>query len=379
MSSARLRHLPTRFSPVVRDSALAVGLFAALLIDAGVNPDGKGITAWGVVTGLVATAPITARSRWPIATAIVLLAATVPVLATLKPVDVVAFPVFFALYTVAATGDRRRSLVAAVGVTLGVLGIVAAFTDPGDRLGIAAQNVGIPLTALALGDAVRWRTAYRAAVARQMSQAVSDERLRIARDLHDSIAHAMTAINVQSGSATHLLARRPEAAQAALIEIRRISGEALRDLRSTLGQLRQGEDAPMRPTPSLAGLDDLAERVRAAGVAVHLTCVGAETVDHIPAGVDAAAHRIVQEALTNVLRHSRATAVSVTVTVTNSKILLAILDSGDGKILSHRPNGAGFGLLGMHERATSVGGSITAQARPEGGWEVRADLPLAPR
>jgi signal transduction histidine kinase len=231
------------------------------------------------------------------------------------------------------------------------------------------------LAALALGDAVRWRSAYLASIREHLDDQISEERLRIARDLHDSIAHAMTTINVQAGAAVHLMQRRPDAAQAALVDIRRISGDALSDLRGTLGQLREGAPAPMRPAPSLDGLDDLVERVRAAGVDVSLNVRGSG--DRVPVAVEAAAHRIVQEALTNILRHSQATTAAVSVTVDESSVEVEVNDNGHGAgVAAGVTKVRGFGLLGMRERALSVGGSVDASPGPDGGWRVHASLPF---
>jgi signal transduction histidine kinase len=359
---------------VQRDRALAAALFVALLINAVVGSDPNGISVLGVLAALLATAPVGVRSRWPIPAAFVATVATAGVVSTLGAVDVVAVPVFLTLYTVGASGGRRRSLVTAVGVTLVAVAVIAASAPAGDRLEIAAYNVGPLLAALAVGDAVRWRGAYRTAMRERMDQAVVEERLRIARDVHDSIAHAITAINVQAGAAAHLMDRQPEAARAALLEIRRVSGAAVSDLRGTLGQLREGESASLRPAPTISSLDDLVDRVRAAGVEVTLTMHGA--TDRIAASVDTAAHRIVQEALTNVLRHSGATTARVAVSVTGTDVVLDVSDDGRGSTVPGSTDGAGFGLRGMRERALSVGGSLEAAAGAEGGWRVHAVLPL---
>lgn len=365
-----------RVSRVRRDFALATVLFVALLIDAVVGPEGRGVTALGVVVALLATMPLAARSRWPVRTAIVLTAAAALVVQILKSVDVVALPAIFALFTVAATGDRRRSLLAAACVTIAVTFIVVSTSPPPERLTSAAMNIGPLLAALALGDAVRWRTAYRAAVRRLVDEAITEERLRIARDLHDSIAHAITAISVQAGAAAHLIDRQPDAARSALLNIRQVSGEALGELRGTLGELREGEKASLRPAPSIENLDDLAVRVREAGVELSLTYEG--NINRVTARVDAAAYRIVQEALTNVLRHSGARSATVAVTVSDTHIVLDIDDDGGGADRHGSIDGEGFGLLGMRERAHSVGGSIDASPRTGAGWRVHADLPLTP-
>jgi signal transduction histidine kinase len=364
-----------RVEPIRRDLVLAAGLFAAMLVDSEVRPDGHGVTPLGVLAAMAGTLPLAFRSRAPIRIAAWLGLATIPVLATLRPVDTVVLPVCCALFTVAATGDRRRSLQIAAGETALTIAIVVAFTPDGELLHAAVQNVGIVLAALALGDAVRWHLAYLASVREHLDHQISEERLRIARDLHDSIAHSMTTINVQAGAAVHLMQWRPDAAQAALVDIRRISGDALSDLRGTLGQLREGVPAPMRPAPSLDGLDDLVERVRAAGIDVSLNVRGSG--GRLPVAVDAAAHRIVQEALTNVLRHSQATTAAVSVTVDDSSVEVEVSDNGHGAgVAAGATEVGGFGLLGMRERALSVGGSVDASPRPDGGWRVHATLPL---
>jgi signal transduction histidine kinase len=204
----------------------------------------------------------------------------------------------------------------------------------------------------------------------------SEERLRIARELHDVLAHNISMINVQAGVALHLLDERPEQARPALTAIKQASKEALTELRSVLGVLRRvdEEDGSKDPAPTLARLDDLVTRAQAAGLSVHLRIEG--DVRPLPAPVDLAAFRIVQEALTNVLRHAEASSATVVVGYDDDAVTVQVEDDGRGSAPGSL--GSGSGIVGMRERAESVGGSFEAGPRPEGGgFRVRARLSYA--
>jgi signal transduction histidine kinase len=193
------------------------------------------------------------------------------------------------------------------------------------------------------------------------------------------VAHAMVAINVQAGMAAHVLHKRPAQAETALTEIKRVSGAALTDLRATLGLLRDGNaSAPVHPARALSEVPDLAAPLRAAGLQVEVDLRGQE--ERVPSPVGAAAYRIVQEALTNVLRHADASSAAVHVAIgvhsveidvrNNSLAAAAPGDAGAS-------NGAGTGLRGMAERAEALGGRVEAGRQPDGGWQVHAVLPLS--
>ncbi|MCD4532605.1 sensor histidine kinase [Nocardioides sp. cx-169] len=203
---------------------------------------------------------------------------------------------------------------------------------------------------------------------------VGEERLRIARDVHDVVAHAMVAINVQAGVGAHLLERDPAQARATLRDIKRVSGEALGDLRSMLGVLRgpDDEDAPIRPAADLSGLDDLRDGLAAAGVEVDLR-IDPDTFP-LPAPIGATGYRIVQEALTNVLRHAGTTSARVRVGRSGDRVLIEVEDDGSGTTPPDQ-TGSGNGVRGMRERAAAAGGTLEAGPRPEGGWRVAASLP----
>jgi signal transduction histidine kinase len=203
---------------------------------------------------------------------------------------------------------------------------------------------------------------------------VTDERLRIARELHDVLAHNISLINVQAGVALHLIDERPEQARTALATIKDASKEALGELRSVLGVLRQvDEGSPRRPTPSLARLDDLVANTEAAGLTVRTQIEGDRRP--LPAGVDLAAFRIAQEALTNAARHAGRATATVRVTYRPTDLTVLIEDDGRGTAAATSPGG-GSGIPGMRERVEALGGEFEAGPRPEGGFRVRAQLPL---
>jgi signal transduction histidine kinase len=202
---------------------------------------------------------------------------------------------------------------------------------------------------------------------------VTEERLRIARELHDVLAHNISMINVQAGVALHLLDERPDQARPALTAIKQASKEALAELRSVLGVLRQVDeptDGSRAPAPSLARLDDLVSRSAATGLEVRPSVEG--EVRPLPAPVDLAAFRIVQEALTNVVRHAGARTATVAVRFEPDAVSVQVDDDGTGGDGS--PGGSG--LEGMRERAESVGGTVEAGPRPGGGFRVLARLPI---
>ncbi|HEX6472842.1 MAG TPA: histidine kinase [Streptosporangiaceae bacterium] len=209
----------------------------------------------------------------------------------------------------------------------------------------------------------------------------SEERLRIARELHDVLAHNISMINVQAGVALHLMDERPEQARTALAAIKDASKEALTEMRSVIDVLRQGDEAaPRAPTAGLDRLDDLVARARSAGLRVTCSVTGRRRP--LPGGVDLAAFRIVQEALTNVTRHAGAgehdgVTASIQVTYLERDVVVQVDDDGRGggaAAPAERPGGSG--IPGMRERAAALGGEFTAGPRPGGGFRVRARLPV---
>jgi signal transduction histidine kinase len=245
------------------------------------------------------------------------------------------------------------------------------------------------LVLLAATEVVRSRRERAAAVHRSLQQEglrkAEEERLRIARELHDVLAHNISLINVQSGVALHLLDERPEQARTALTVINEASAEALREIRSVLGALRRvDEDLPRRPAASLERLPELVARSANAGVDVDVQIDGEPRP--LPSEIDLAAYRILQESLTNVSRHAGAGQATVSVHYRDRELALEIDDDGLESVAGANgmaaaaervPSaGTGNGIVGMRERAAALGGDLEAGPRPGGGFRVRARIPL---
>ncbi|PKQ38325.1 MAG: two-component sensor histidine kinase [Actinobacteria bacterium HGW-Actinobacteria-1] len=292
----------------------------------------------------------------------------------------------FALYTLAAYSKRRR-----VGlIALIVVGIVAAVPifAFGSSVRWVSDVVGafVLLAAAALlGEAERNRREYIAEVERRAAEAelnretealrrVDEERIRIARDVHDIVAHSLSIVTVQAGAAAALLdADEPVRARESIENVRSTGKQALTELRSMLDVLRTGEaDAPLAPTADLTHLEALVGPVRDAGIDVSVEVVG--ELSAVPAFAAVSAYRIVQEALTNVVRHSGASAAKVAVSVTSEKVTLAVTDNGRGAS-STSTSTPGHGIQGMRERVEALGGRFSAQAEQD-GFAVVAVIPL---
>ena len=261
--------------------------------------------------------------------------------------------------------------------------------------GDGKQNIGAGLTVtialvaipLATGHALSNHRAYvaaiedRARLAEQTREAeaerrVAEERLRIARELHDIVSHTISVINVQAGVAAHVMAEQPALAHEALLTIKATSKEALRELRGMLGVLRDVDAAqPRGPAPGLAQLDILIATARQAGIAT--TVVTSGETRPLPPSVDLAAYRIIQEALTNVLRHAGPASAEVRLSYEQDSVRLDVGDDGQGTAAFSEPQErSGHGIIGMRERAVAAGGTLEAGPCPNGGFGVHAWLPL---
>jgi signal transduction histidine kinase len=244
---------------------------------------------------------------------------------------------------------------------------------------VFALSLGAGLVALLGGsELVRLRRQRSLALAQgrreEALREASEERLRMARDLHDIVAHNISVINVQANTALHLMDRQPERARAALSTIHEVSKQALVELRSVLGVLRDVDhEAPRAPVPGLASLGALLERSRAAGLTVQVVEEGERC--RLPAEVDVTAYRIVQESLTNSARHSASGRATVRLSYGKSDLLVAVDDDGP-TVGAVRANGTGKGITGMTERAQALGGTVQVGPLPGGGFSVRAHLPL---
>jgi signal transduction histidine kinase len=303
-------------------------------------------------------------------------------------------PVYLApmvnLYTIAAEGDRRRTWITVGAVMSAFLIAAVAVADRASHLAYLVTFSGWAAGAVFLGRATANRRQYLGELeqrARDLEESreeearrrVAEERLRIARDLHDAVAHGIATIHLRAGAALHVLDRHPEEAERALTAIKQVSKETLAELRSTLGMLREplDDDVPLAPVPSLAHLDHLIEATRRAGLDIELDmrCDPAS----LPFAVDVAAYRIVQESLTNVMRHAGDGArARVVVRLDQGTLDVDVTDDGRGPAVGTSAEPPGHGIEGMRERATTVGGMLTTGHRPGGGFRVSARLPASP-
>jgi signal transduction histidine kinase len=282
-----------------------------------------------------------------------------------------------ALFAVAQAVAWRRAL-ALAALTLAALMASTGLANPfGSPTGGGFYLIPALIAAALFGGiAISNRRAYVTSIAERTEEEakrrVDDERLRIARELHDIVAHSMATISVQAGVAEHVLASNPAAAVDALHAIRLASKDGLRELRAILNVLRQADESdPAQPAPGLAQVDALVTGTCKAGLPTTLRQDGAAWP--LPAGVDLAAYRIIQESLTNAIRHAGPASATVSLDYGDSALTIEVTDTGRGP--ASGPAGGGHGLIGMHERAASAGGSLQAGAGPSGGYRVVAVLP----
>jgi signal transduction histidine kinase len=339
----------------------------------------QSITPGGFVLLAAGPAALVWRRRFPVAVLAAAYVVTLWYATSANP----GGPIWDALIVAFGTAIYLRKRVAAI--TFLVLGYVGLLWGPAVAgahqapsavfaLGLAAGLIVL----LAVSEGIRLRQQRSAALAHGRAEEAlrraSEERLRMARDLHDVVAHNIAVINVQASTALHLMDRQPERARMALSAINEVSKQALVELRSVLGVLRQvDEDAPRSPSPTLGHLSELITRAAAAGLAVRVERKGAPVP--MPANVELAAFRIVQEALTNAARHSGGSTAVVRIAFGEHEVIVEIDDDGTART-PHRIDGAGNGIVGMKERAQALGGVLEAGPRPDGGFRVRTCLPL---
>jgi signal transduction histidine kinase len=342
---------------------LVTGLYLVMAIDGLTDP-----VRWGlgvaVVAGVVQGCALWWRWARPEVVLVVVLAAALPY-HLLVPDTVAPVAELFALWSLTRLRPPSRSLSGLVAI-VAVIAVNFLVDPAGDVLFAMVVAVGV----WALAEAARYR---RTAISEAARRAVTEEQGRIARELHDVIAHSVSVIVVQAGAANDVFDARPELARAALRSIEATGRETLGELRRLLGAVRVEDDtAPAAPQPGLARIGELAAPLRAAGLDVVVTTVG--TPAPLPAGVDLSAYRIVQEALTNTLRHARASVAEVTLRFRPDAVEIEVVD--DGRAASLRSTGAGFGVLGMRERVAMLGGTLHAGPTAHGGYRVHASLPL---
>ncbi|WP_433824404.1 sensor histidine kinase [Actinoplanes sp. CA-015351] len=378
------------------DVAVAVALswFAA---SAALDPPGPAFTgpvwvAWlaGAAVGL----PLVVRRRWPIPVfAVVLLWAGAITAAGVAGLGVVATtwaPVALAAYTVAATA-RPAPAAGALAAALAAPAATIAWLYRHTAITTADQQVSeVPLwwqvelgvvavmvtAAWAAGRVVRSRRLARAEADRRLARdAMVSERLRIARELHDIVGHSMSLIAVKATIANHIAEQRPAETRAALVTIEQTSRAALTEIRRVLDVLRDDDEpaADLGPVAGTADLESLAGPLRSAGLRVDLRTA---TSDPLPSSVGLTVYRIVQESLTNVLRHAHAGRCEVIVETEDHGVRVEITDDGRGVPATGRQR-AGRGLIGMRERVTAFGGTLSAGPGQEGGFTVKAQIPYA--
>lgn len=382
-------------NPQLADAVLAVGLAAAAAV-AGeqYHPEGwPRFDALAYALSALISLPLAFRRRAPVLVLTACCLAFAGYLAAGYSPSLNFWAPAIALYSVAAhrpprTAAAGAALTAAVifysGLAAPVIGVPLA----------ALQAVGVPAVVWLVGNGTRCladRNRQLAAMTEQLRraqkeqarQAATEERVRIARELHDVVAHHLSVISVQAGLADYVFTIDPPTARGALGTIAATSREALEELRRMLALLRVDSEGSedgtddgrsFTPAPDLGRLGELAERVGAAGVPVRLRTEG--VVRRLPAGVGLCAYRVVQEALTNVLKYARPCRATVLVSYGGDVLVIIVRDDGSRPVPAIRTGSGGHGLIGMRERARILGGTVTAGPRPRGGFEVELILPI---
>jgi signal transduction histidine kinase len=361
----------------------------------------------GYVLLIVSGVAVAARRRWPVPVFITAALASLVYYSLDFPDGPGWLGLFVALYTLAAHGDGRRSLVTAgAGITVLTIDWLAAAADiqPRAAVGWVFFRIGASVMSAALGESVRSRRFIAAEAQERAERAertreeeararVDAERLRIAREVHDTVAHAIAIINVQAGVTAHVLDKRPEQARETLVAIEQTSSRALREMRAILRMLRDSDDGRV-PRPGLEQIDELTTKACDAGLDVKLEATSPITPP--PSAVDSAAYRILQESITNVIRHVGPTRVTVALDYGIDALEIRVTDEGrrhapgdspvdlrvpaqhqasDGSGSAAEP---GRGITGMRERCQLLGGDLVTGPLPDGGFQVTARLPLTP-
>jgi signal transduction histidine kinase len=383
-----LERLPQR-RPAVLDALLAAAVTVMVLVDLSYPADATGVRptdVWAVLLSLLQTVPLAFRRRAPLPVFLVIVAGVATYYGMGYEVTDGTLATFVSVYTVAAYENRRKSLIA-----LGVLAVSMTWYwvaraepfDPTTPVWIAILG----LLSWGVGEYVRARRTYTAEVealaerldrARELEarQAVWQERARLARELHDVIGHTVNVMVIQAGAGRRTLASDRKVAEKAFQTIESTGREALDELDRLLGILRTEEDEPdLPPQPGLDQLRSLAGRFEDSGLVVEISVEGKEVA--LPRSLDQSAYRIIQEALTNTLRHGDGAAAHVAVRYRHDQLELEVTNDGDHSRTLEDHSGGGRGLIGIRERVSLFGGDLQAGPRPEGGFVVRCRFPLA--
>ncbi|MFI2314694.1 histidine kinase [Streptomyces sp. CB00072] len=365
------------------DGALAAAITAAVAAAAWAASSPGALDLLLLVTGSLALA---GHRRAPRAVLAVTTLCLFGYVVLAQPGSWAAFPVVVAVHAAARSGHRAYGIGAGAAFLAGYTGVLlASGPGAGETVERALLLLGWFLCAGVTGlidknwQAYLHQTEQRALDAERTREETAlrragEERLRIARELHDSLTHSISIVKLQAGVAVHLAHKRGAAVDPALLAIQEAGGEAMRELRATLEVLRtDGPEEPLSPGAGLARIGELTERARAAGIALSVRTDGDART--LPEDVDRTAYRIVQEALTNVARHAGRARTVVRIGYTERILTVAVLDEGPcapGSAIT-----PGTGLTGMRERVAALGGTLVAAPRPDGGFGVHAELPLA--
>jgi signal transduction histidine kinase len=361
--------------PTVVDAALAAGLLVVCTV--WLVPRGTGVGAGFLQAALLA--PLIWRRRWP--TAVMAVVAAVALVQWLVDIRVLAdVALLVALYTVAVHERPSRIVASTVVVEAGVAMATIRWSPGGDEPRSFVFLTGLVAAAVCGGLAVRSGSQYlgwmderaaRLELERDQQAAISaaEERARIAREMHDVVAHSLSVVITLADAAS--VTPDPDDAAAAIRQVADVGREALQDMRVVLAALRTEETPDLGPLPGLDDLDSLYRQVRRTGLVVEPTVVG--DVPNLPAALELSIYRIVQEALTNTLKHAAASTVDVRIEYGPATVTVRVHDDGTGA----GPAVSGHGLTGMTERAAMHGGRLSAGPEPAGGWLVTASLPVA--
>jgi signal transduction histidine kinase len=370
------------------DAAVSIAWLAVLVglaVSRHFHPSAGWHTLALLLLAPLASLPLAVRRRWPVPVFFVVLAASVACGIVGLQVSTVTGPTY-ALYTVAVQADRTWSLLALAAVEAGAI-VNGTVPGVGVRLTLATTGKSntvnaafimlVQLTVWIAADSIRRRRAYSADLReRSLREALSEQRLQIARELHDIVAHAMSVVAVQAGVGSHLIAARPDEAAKSLRAIEATARAALSETRSLLSVIRDDDYdlASRSPVPGLDNLQALVQRVADAGQPVTLRVEGQPRA--LPQSLELSVYRVVQEALTNVVRHA-VPPVTATVVIRyddDGSVVVEVTDDGHGSG-NRRSDGGGHGLAGMRERVSLLGGDLSAGPRAGGGYRVTARLP----
>jgi signal transduction histidine kinase len=366
--------LPTVVLPLVVGAFTVVGTFGA----SRGQPFARPLDVLGIALLLAGAAALVLRRRFPAGVLGFAAAAAGVYLGLGYPYGPVFLAGLVALCSAVVSGHRRGAYLV-TGVAFAGLLLLHLLRFPDQPLPLFGAGGWLSSLAIVIAVCEWWRARRERLAQERLAQEEagrrrgSEERLRIARDLHDSLGHHVSLINVQAGVALHLMDDDPEQARSALAAIKTSSGELLREMRATLGVLRGVDEGPPRtPVAGLARLDDLLAENRSAGLPVEFEVAGA--LRELPPSVDQAAYRIVQESLTNARKHAGPARAHVRLRYADDGLTVRVDDDGRSTAAPTEPSG-GNGLPGMRERATALGGTLTAGPRPGGGFRVEAHLP----